>query len=86
MLSGVGGKTIAEAKQSMSWVEFNRWVAYRNKRGSLNPGLRLELVLARFQALWANAKMGKSEFKPSDFTGCIDEPELTIEELLTNWG
>lgn len=38
MLNGVGGSTIAEAKERLSYAEYRAWVAYLNKRGSLHPG------------------------------------------------
>lgn len=55
MLNGVGGSTIAEAKERLSYAEYRAWVAYLNKRGSLHPGHRLELALARIAALLGHA-------------------------------
>ena len=44
VLNGVGGSTIAEAKERLSYAEYRAWVAYlKDKRGSLHPGHRLEL-------------------------------------------
>lgn len=42
MLHGVGGRTIAEAKERLSYDEFLAWIAYVKKRGSLNVGMRIE--------------------------------------------
>lgn len=44
MLAGIGGRTIAEAKQRMSWAEFQAWCAYRNKHGPLSAQQRIEDV------------------------------------------
>lgn len=41
-MCGVGGRTIAEAKERLSYAEAMQWHAYRKKRGRLNIGLRLE--------------------------------------------
>lgn len=42
VLHGIGGRTIAEAKETMSHVEFKAWVSYLTKRGTLNQGTKLE--------------------------------------------
>lgn len=42
MLNGVGGRTVAEAQERMSYAEAQDWVAYIRRRGSINQGLRLE--------------------------------------------
>lgn len=42
MLNGIGGRTIAEAKERMSCDEFEAWMTYIARHGSLNPGLRVE--------------------------------------------
>lgn len=34
---GVGGRTIAEAKQNVNIHEFEVWLAYMEKRGMLQP-------------------------------------------------
>lgn len=45
MLNGVGGRTIAEAKARMSYVEARTWFAYIKKNGPLNVGRKLEATL-----------------------------------------
>ena len=47
VLAGIGGRTIAEAKASLTLTEANTWLAYRRRRGSLNLGLRTEEGFAR---------------------------------------
>ncbi len=49
-MNGVGGQTVAEAKERMSFSEALMWSAYIKKRGSLHVGMRIEnaaAVLAR---------------------------------------
>src|SRR5690625_65472 len=40
VLSGVGGRTVAEAKERLSFVEFMSWQRYIRSPGTLNIGLR----------------------------------------------
>lgn len=47
MLNGIGGRTIAEAKENMLLVEYEGWVKYRNARGTLSTPRRLEQRLAQ---------------------------------------
>lgn len=42
MLNGIGGRTIEEAQQKMTYREVVMWEKYRDSRGSLNLGLRIE--------------------------------------------
>lgn len=49
MLNGVGGRTIAEAKANLSAAEAMQWSEYRDQRGSLNSGWRLERAISRLQ-------------------------------------
>ena len=42
VLNGIGGHTIAAAKENMSQAEFDLWIQYRKRHGSLNLGLRIE--------------------------------------------
>lgn len=42
MLNGVGGCTIAEAKERLTYEEAMQWARYRAKRGSFNIGRRIE--------------------------------------------
>ena len=43
MLAGVGGRTIEEAKERLSFEETLAWAAYMRQRGSLHVGMRLEV-------------------------------------------
>lgn len=46
MLSGVGGKTIAEAKANLSYREAQQWFAYMQQRGGLRHHDRLLATIA----------------------------------------
>lgn len=64
------GCTVREAKHRLEVEEFNRWLAYRRLRGSLNPSLRLDDAVSRLMAFVGNSMGGKrngSTFKPDDF-------------------
>jgi len=88
VLNGIGGRTIAEAQENLSWDEFQTWAAYRGKRGSLNQGMRVETAVARLCALYINSKRGKDSpaFHLEDFAPHMDERVITIEELAAQMG
>jgi len=82
-MCGVGGRTIAEAQERISYPEFLRWVKYRAKRGSLNLGLRVERGAAQLSVLYANRnrKQGAEAYKLTDFAPYHDQPVLTLDDL-----
>lgn len=89
MLNGIGGRTIAEARERMTWDEFQMWASYRAKRGSLNQGMRVETAVARLCALYANFKRqspDSSRFHLEDFAPHMEERIIPIEELAAQMG
>lgn len=86
-MCGIGGRTIAEAQQRISYTEFVRWTQYRAKRGTLNIGLRTERGSALLATLYANAhrKERSAVYKLHDFAPYHDQPELTLDDL-KDWG
>lgn len=46
MQAGIGGRTIAEARQRISYTEALTWQAYIRKRGTLHVGRRVEVGTA----------------------------------------
>ncbi|WP_159913025.1 hypothetical protein [Pantoea sp. 18069] len=52
MLNGIGGTSIAAAKEALSCEELDLWRQYRERHGTLNLGLRIEqgAALAAFCA------------------------------------
>lgn len=87
-MCGVGGRTIAEAQQRISYVEFCQWSQYRAKRGSLNLGLRVERGSALLATMYANAHRSKhaAAFQLHDFAPHHDQPVITLEEAMKTWG
>lgn len=73
MLHGIGGRTIAEAKEVITHDEFLLWVDYIRKRGSLNVGLRLESGFALLATMVNRALGGKAQM--TDFTPHLDKQE-----------
>lgn len=97
VLHGVGGKTIAEAKENLSYVEYAAWVSYREKHGSLHIGARvtdrLEGGFALLAYLIATAERLKHHtgrpFKMEDFMPRAAEEksnEPTIDNVLKALG
>ena len=84
MLNGVGGCTIEEAQQRLSYTEFRQWCEYRSRRGSLNAGLHVESNMALLTALYANSK-SKRKFKQHDFAPHYDEPPVSLEDAMKEW-
>lgn len=87
-MCGIGGRTIAEAQQRISYPEFVRWAQYRSKRGSLNQGLRIERGTALLATMYANAhrKEHAPAYELHDFAPYHDQPEATLEDAMANWG
>lgn len=87
-MCGIGGRTIAEAQQRISYPEFVRWAQYRAKRGSLNPGLRIERGSALLATMYANVHKGQHApaYELYDFAPYHDQPEATLEEAMASWG
>lgn len=78
-MNGIGGKTIEEAKERMTYDEFLYWVSYRQKFGSLNPGRRTDLAVARLCVLVARAASVTDQagnyFRFEDFLPQEDQEE-----------
>jgi hypothetical protein len=87
VLNGIGGHTIAQAQESISAVEFAKWMAYRRKRGSLNVGLRVEAGSAMTASLTANLNRKKDSQAISfyDFAPNHDRPQMSLEEAMETW-
>lgn len=80
-MNGVGGRTIAEAKLSMTNAEVSQWAAFINKRGSLFTGRRIEQAIGALMALYAQNHVKEGvEISPYDYMPHEDEPELSFEE------
>ena len=80
-MNGIGGRTLEEAKDRLSYQEFLTWLAFRKKRGTLHQGMRMEEGFALLAAMYANAHSKNGGHRLSDFMPHGDEPELTLEDL-----
>lgn len=79
MLAGVGGRTIAQAKSAVSMSEAATWAAYRKKRGSFNPSLRLEEGFAHVRASIINL-VSKDPVDAAIFMPHVIPPERLAEK------
>ena len=92
VLAGVGGKTIEEAKQRLSYDEFQLWVEYRKRHGPLWHGPRLEhgaALVAHTVASVAPRKKGArgpkfSDFLPQRAQASSGEP-IDLETAMKTW-
>lgn len=71
---------MAEAKERLSQAEYLAWIEYRELRGSLNLGLRLEEGFALIATTINRALGGKATMH--DFMPHFDEPEATLEDVM----
>ena len=84
-MHGIGGHTIAQAKDALSYPEFLTWVKFRNKRGSLHTGMRVERGAALLATLYANSHSKDSGYTVYDFMPHEDEPEMSLEQAMAEW-
>lgn len=66
MLNGIGGRTIAEAKQNMSFGEVQHWADYRRRHGGLNIVERVEQSAALICSTVLRS-VGNKNSKVADF-------------------
>lgn len=83
-MCGVGGRTIAEAKERLSYEEALKWQAYRKKRGSLNLGLRLEEGFALVATAISRSVGGKAKF--DDFAPHLKDEETGLMDIFSKLG
>lgn len=60
-LNGIGGNTIHEVKNTLSMLEVNQWAEYRNRRGSLNVGRRVEQTIGSMSAIFINRELARED-------------------------
>ena len=85
VMHGIGGCTIAEAKERISYPEDLTWLKYRAKRGTLNTGMRVERGAALLATLYANAHSKNGGHRLHDFMPHEDEPPLSLDQALSTW-
>jgi hypothetical protein len=87
VLSGIGGKTVAEAQENVSYHEFRRWMEFRHLRGPLHFGTRIDRAAARMMTLYINANRSKGTTPVSwwDFLVYEEEPAVSLEDARKTW-
>lgn len=84
-MCGVGGRTIAEAKERLSYAEALSWNAYFKKRGGGNLGLRMESGFALVATAINRSVGGKAKF--DDFAPHLkDEEETGLMDIFAKLG
>jgi hypothetical protein len=78
VLHGIGGNTIAQAKENLTQREALAWARYIAKRGSLNVGTRIEQGIARLAVIWIHTQGGKAQM--ADFMPHADQPTRDDDE------
>lgn len=69
----------------MTLLEFRSWLCYRNRRGSLNAGMRIDRGAALLAMLYSNSHRKNGWFKLYDFTPYEEEPPVSLEQAMKEW-
>ncbi|WP_032705873.1 phage tail assembly protein T [Pseudomonas syringae] len=81
----MGGRTIAEAKENLSLIEFRSWLKYRALRGSLNIGMRVERGSALLAMMYANVNYKDGPYRMFDFMPHEAEQPISLEQAMESW-
>jgi hypothetical protein len=81
MVLGIGGCTVDELKERMSYAEALDWQSYIERRGNLNIGMRLEAGFALIAMVINRALGGNASL--TDFMPHYEQPEATIEDVMS---
>lgn len=80
VLAGIGGRTVAEAKERMQFAEFIDWLTYLKMRGSVNIGSRLESGFALIAFMISRATGGTAS--QIDFMPHADTPTASLDDVM----
>jgi hypothetical protein len=80
VLNGVGGKTIAEAKKNLTYVEAQSWMEYYKLRGTFNQNRKMEWGFALVAWMVNRANGGKAEM--SDLMPYSKAPGDDLDEAM----
>lgn len=84
VLNGIGGTTIAAAKEALSCDELDIWRQYRQRHGSLNLGLRIEQGAA-LTAYCANGRQGDlADYMPARHTAA-EADAAALARAMKEW-
>ena len=79
----MGGNTIAEVKATLTETEIMQWAEYRQRRGSLNVGRRVEQSIGNALAWDFNNKVAAHHrIDPLKLMPHEDDIEISLEEQL----
>lgn len=83
-MCGIGGRTVAEAKQRMTYAELVDWLTYKQMRGSLFVGNRLESGFALLASMISRAFGGTAE--QIDFMPHADRQAADLNSVMNILG
>lgn len=82
-MAGIGGNSIAEVKATLTETEIMQWAGYRQRRGSLNIGRRVEQAIGNLMAFYHNGKVeAHNRIDPLELMPHEDDIEISLEEQL----
>jgi hypothetical protein len=82
-LAGIGGNSIAEVKATLTETEIMQWAEYRQRRGSLNIGRRVEQSIGNALAWDFNNKVeAHHRIDPLELMPHEDDIEISLEQQL----
>ncbi|WP_084308327.1 phage tail assembly protein T [Phytopseudomonas flavescens] len=77
---------MAEAKERLSYPEFLSWIRFRNTRGTLHLGMRVDRGAALLATLYANLRIKEGGYSVADFMPFAEQREPTVEDAMAAWG
>jgi len=84
-LAGIGGNTIHQVKNNLTMLEINQWAEYRQRRGSLNIGRRVEQASANIIAMNINKGLKHENWvEPLEFMPNEDDVIESFEDQIDN--
>lgn len=84
-LAGIGGNTIHQVKNNLTMLEINQWAEYRQRRGSLNIGRRVEQASANIIAMNINKGLKHENWvEPLEFMPNEDDVIENFEDQIDN--
>lgn len=84
-LAGIGGNTIHQVKNNLTMLEINQWAEYRQRRGSLNIGRRVEQASANIIAMNINKGLKHENWvEPLEFMPNEDDIIESFEDQIDN--
>ncbi|WP_438287525.1 phage tail assembly protein T [Pseudomonas syringae] len=66
-------------------MEFRSWRKYRDLRGSLNTGMRVERGSAMLAMMYANVNYKDGPYKIFDFMPHEVEQPISLEQAMESW-